>query len=68
MEKNFGTIAYYIRRPDDRRKFKDRRLLLKHEYFDNNPERRINMIDRRVLGDRRKVLTKVVNPFWKDAS
>ena len=56
MEKNLGTIAFYTRRPVDRRRVKDRRLFLKQEYLDHNPERRVNMTDRRMHGNRRELL------------
>ncbi len=68
MEKKFKEIVFYIRRPVDRRKFKDRRSFLKQEYLDHKPERRVNMIDRRILGDRREVLPEIMNTFWKDVS
>ena len=67
MEKNFKEIVYYIRRPVDRRQFKDRRFFPRHEDIDHAPERRVNMIDRRTLGDRRKFLSEVKNTFWEKA-
>ena len=67
MEKKFKEIVHYIRRPVDRRQFKDRRFFPRHEDLDHKPERRVNMIDRRILGDRRKLLSEVKNTFWKKA-
>ena len=67
MEKKFKEIVHYIRRPVDRRQFKDRRFFPRHEYLDHAPERRVNMIDRRMLGGRRKLLPEVKNTFWKKA-
>ena len=67
MEKKFKEIVYYIRRPVDRRKVEDRRLFLEQEYLDHKPERRVNMIKRRMLGGRRKVLPEIMNTFWKKA-
>ena len=67
MEKNFGTIAFYTRRPDGRRRVNDRRLFLEQEYLDHNPERRINKSDRRLFGDRRLIITDALNTFWKEA-
>ena len=67
MEKKFKEIVFYIRRPVDRRQFKDRRFFPRHEDLDHAPERRVNMIDRRMLGDRRKLLSEVKNTFWKKA-
>ena len=67
MEKNFGTIVNYTRRPVDRRRVEDRRLFLKQEYLDHNPERRVNKIQRRMTGDRRRLLPEIMNTFWKEA-
>ena len=67
MGKKFKKIVSYIRRPVDRRQFKDRRLFLEQEYLEHTSERRINMIDRRMLGDRRKLISEVKNTFWKKA-
>ena len=67
MEKKFKEIVFYIRRPVDRRQFKDRRFFPRHEDLDHKPERRVNMIDRRMLGDRRKLIPEVKNTFWKKA-
>jgi hypothetical protein len=39
--KNFGTIAFYTRRPVGRRRVKDRRVFRKQEYLDSNPDRRV---------------------------
>ena len=66
MEKNFGTIVNYTRRPVDRRRVEDRRLFLKQEYLDHNPERRVNMIDQRIHEDKRRLLPEIINTFWKD--
>ena len=67
MEKNFGTISFYIRRPVDRRRVEDRRFFLKQENLDHNPERRVTMIERRMFGDRRGVASDIMNAFWKEA-
>ena len=64
MEKKFKEIVHYIRRPIDRRQFKDRRFFPRHEYLDHAPERRVNMIDRRIFGDRRKLTSEIKNT-WK---
>ena len=66
MEKNFGTIAFYTRRPDGRRRVNDRRLFLEQEYLDHNPERRVSMIDRRMLSDRRGLFSDALNTFWNE--
>jgi hypothetical protein len=65
MEKNFGAIFFYTRRPGDRRSVEDRRLSLKQEYPDHNPERRGNMIGRRMIGDRRRLLPEIIYTFGK---
>ena len=67
MEKKFKEIVHYIRRPVDRRQFKDRRFFPRHEDLVHAPERRVNMIDRRMLGNRRKLISEVKNTFWKKA-
>jgi hypothetical protein len=50
MENNNVEVIFQTRSPIERRRGKDRRLFLKQEYLDHNPERRVNMIDRRMLG------------------
>ena len=67
MEKNFGPIAFYTRRPVDRRRVEDRRLFIKQEHLDHNSERRINMIGRRMLSNRRSVVPEILNTFGEDA-
>ena len=51
----------------DRRKVKDRRSFLKQEYLDHIPERRVNMINRRMLSDRRGLFFEIMDTFWKEA-
>ena len=58
MEKKFGDIVKYTRRPVDRRKVENRRHFLKQVSLDNNPERRVN-IRRQDMGDRRNSLLTV---------
>ena len=67
MRKKFESRVFCSRRPVDRRQFKDRRFFPRHEDLDHKPERRVNMIDRRILGDRRKLLSEVKNTFWEKA-
>ena len=52
MEKKFGDIVRYTRRPVARRKVESRRHFLKHISLDKNPERRVN-VRRQNMGDRR---------------
>jgi hypothetical protein len=58
MEKN-DSISFCSRRHVDRRRVKDRRLILKQEYLDHKPERRANMVGRRMIGDRRRLLPEI---------
>jgi hypothetical protein len=62
MVKNNAEVIFQARLPVDRRRVEDRRLSLKQEYLDN-PERRVNMIKRRMLGDRRNLLPEIMNTF-----
>jgi len=63
MKKNNAKVIFKTRRPVDRRRVKARRLFLKQEYFKHNPERRVSMTDRRMLVDRRKLLSEIKNTF-----
>ena len=65
LEKNFGTISFYIRRPVDRRRVEDRRFFLKQENLDHNPERRVNMVDHRIHGGKRRLLPEIIFTFGK---
>ena len=56
MGNNNAEVIFQTRSPIERRRGKDRRLFLKQEYLDHNPERRNIMIRRRMLGDRRELL------------
>ena len=67
MGKKFDSISFCSRRHVDRRRVEDRRLFLKQEYLDHKPERRVSMTDRRIHGDRRKVLPEIMKTFWKEA-
>ena len=65
MEKKLDSIYFCSRRHVDRRRVEERRLFIKQQYLDHKPERRVSMIDRRMHGDRRKLLPEVKNTFWK---
>jgi hypothetical protein len=67
MGNNNAEEIFQTRSPIDRRRIEDRRLSLKHEYLDHNPERRVNMIKRRMLGNRRELLSEIMNTFWEKA-
>ena len=66
MENNNDKVIFKTRLPVDRRQGKDRRLFLEQEYLDN-PERRVNKIERRITGDRRRMLAEFLKTFWKEA-
>ena len=51
------------RSPVDRRRVMDRRLYIKQEYLGHNPERRANMIGRRMIKDRRGMLSRYYEYF-----
>ena len=65
MKKKFESRVFCSRRLVYRRRVEDRRLFLKQEYPDHKPERRVNIIKRRMLGNRRKLLSVVNNTFWE---
>ena len=67
MGNNNAEVIIKTRRHVDRRRVEERRLSLKQEYLDHKPERRVNMINRRIHGDRRRVVSDVINTFWKEA-
>ena len=67
MGNNNAEVIIKTRSSVDRRKVKDRRSSLKQEYLDHKPERRVNMINRRIHGDRRGVVSDIINTFWKEA-
>jgi hypothetical protein len=68
MRDNYAEVILQTctRSSVDRRKVKDRRLFLKQEYLDHIPERRVNMIDRRMLSDRRGLFSDIMDTFWKE--
>ena len=63
MENKKAEVFFLTRQPDDRRRVGGRRLFRKQEGLDHNSERRVNMIKRRMLGDRREFLPEVMNTF-----
>jgi hypothetical protein len=63
MGNNNAEVIFQTRSLVDRRRVEDRRLFLKHEYLDHNPERRVNMIKRRMLGDRRGLLSEIMSCY-----
>ena len=67
MEKKFESKVFCSRRHVDRRRVEDRRLFLKKDGLAHIPERRVNMIDRRMLSDRRGLFSEIMDTFWKEA-
>jgi hypothetical protein len=66
MGSNNAEVIFRNRLPFDRRMFVDRRLFLEQEYLDHNPERRVNMIKRRIgKKDRRGWRFKIMSAFWR---
>ena len=68
MKDNYAEVIFQTctRSSVDRRKVKDRRLFLKQEYLDHIPERRVNMINRRMLSDRRGLFSEIMDTFWEE--
>ena len=66
MKKNNAEVIFQTRSPVDRRRVGGRRLFREQEYLDHNPERRVNMIGRRMIGDRRRLLPDILNTFEED--
>ena len=67
MGNNNAEVIFQIRSSVDRRKVEDRRFYPRYEDFDHDPLRRGKVMNRRMLGDRRKVLPEIMNTFWKEA-
>ena len=67
MGNNNAEVVFQARSSVDRRKVEDRRFYLRHEDLDHNSARRGNMIKRRILGDRRRLLPEIMYTFWKEA-
>jgi len=63
VKDNLSFFKFQTRSPVDRRKVKDRRSSLKKEGLAHYPERRVNMIKRRRLGDRRGILSRYYKYF-----
>ena len=66
MKNNNAEVIIKTRSPVDRRRVGGRRLFRKQEYLDHNPERRVNMIEQRIYGDRRRLLPDILNTFGED--
>ncbi len=56
------------RQPVNRRRVNDRRLFLKQGYLGHKPERRSNMICRRMMGERRDLLSQYYEYFLEKSA
>jgi len=65
MENKKAEVIFQTRSSVDRRKVGGRRLFRKQEYLDHNPERRINLFERRMIEDRRRLLPESRHTFEK---
>jgi hypothetical protein len=63
VKDSLSFFKLQTRSPVDRRRVKDRRSFLKKEGLAHNPERRANMIGRRMIGDRRGMLSRYYKYF-----
>ena len=63
MGNNKAEVIFQIRLPVDRRMAVNRRLFFRHEFLDHSPERRVNIITRRMHGDRREFFPEIMNTF-----
>jgi len=54
MENKNADVIFQTRSSVDRRRVGGRRLFREQKYLDRNPERRINLFERRMIEDRRK--------------
>ena len=68
MGNNTGEVIFQKRLPVDRRRVEDKRLFLKQEYLDHNTERRANTVGRRMIGDRRGMLSRYYKYFLERRS
>ena len=68
MGNNNAEVIIKTRSPLDRRRVKDRRSILKQGYLGHNPERRANMVGRRMIGDRRGYLSRYYEDFFEKSS
>ena len=66
MENKKVEVIFQIRSSDDRRRVEDRRFYTRHEDLGHDSARIGNMIKRRMLGDRRRMLAEFLKTFWKE--
>jgi hypothetical protein len=63
VKDSLSFFKFQTRRHVDSRRVKDRRSILKQGYLGHNPERRANMVGRRMIGDRRGYLSRYYKYF-----
>ena len=63
VKDSLSFFKLQTRSPVDRRRVKDRRSFFKQEGLSHNPERRANMFGRRMIGDRRGMLSRYYKYF-----
>ena len=63
VKDSLSFFKLQTRSPVDRRRVKDRRSFIKQEGLAHNPERRANMFGRRMIGDRRGMLSRYYKYF-----
>ena len=68
MKKKLDSMAFCSRRHVDRRRVEDRRSFLKQGYLGHKPERRSNMIGRRMIGERRGLLSQYYEYFLEKSA
>ena len=68
VEHSLSFFKLQTRQPVDRRRINDRRLFLKQGYLDHKPERRSNMICRRMMGERRGLLSQYYEYFLEKST
>ena len=66
MGNNNAEVIFRIRSSVDRRRAEDRRFYTRHEDLGHDSVK-VNMIKRRMQGDRRRVLPEIISTFWKEA-
>ncbi len=66
MGNKFDTMSFCSPRHVDRRRVEDRRLFLEQEYLDHKPERRVDLINRRMLGERRELFPEILDSFGEE--
>ena len=67
MGDKYADVIFQARSSDYRRRVGGRRLFREQEYLDHNPERRVNMIGRRIIRYSRESFPEIMNTFCEKA-